>query len=105
MSTPAEQLKGQQLENGWVVGDLIPKTAAQTGGHFSCSYGVTNADGRSAFLKAMDYTAALSAPDPATALNELTRRRHRKHHARCLFEDVVERARRGCNPGRRGRIC
>lgn len=63
---------GQQLENGWVVGDRIPRTAAQTGGHFSCSFRVTNAEGRSGFLKAMDYTAALNAPDPATALNDLT---------------------------------
>ncbi|HUD15010.1 MAG TPA: protein kinase [Terracidiphilus sp.] len=72
MSTPAEQLQGLRLENGWVVGGPIPRTGAQTGGHFSCSYGVTNVDGTCAFLKAMDYTAALSAPDPATALNELT---------------------------------
>jgi serine/threonine protein kinase len=72
MSTPAEQLKGQALAGGWVVGDLIPRTGTQTGGHFSCSYLVTNADGRTAFLKAMDYTRALTAPDPAMALNQLT---------------------------------
>jgi serine/threonine protein kinase len=72
MSTPAEQLTGQMLDGGWVVGDLIPRTAAQTGGHFSCSYGVTNRDGRKAFLKAMDYTSALKSLDPATELNILT---------------------------------
>ncbi|MES2220206.1 MAG: serine/threonine-protein kinase [Acidobacteriota bacterium] len=72
MSTPAEQLGGQTLTNGWTVGKLIVKTGDQTGGHFSCSYEVTNQDGRVAFLKAMDYARALAAPDPATALNELT---------------------------------
>jgi serine/threonine protein kinase len=72
MSTPAEQLKGQVLDDGWVVGDLIPKTGTQTGGHFSCSYGVSNPDGRSAFLKAMDYTSAMRSSDPATELNNLT---------------------------------
>jgi eukaryotic-like serine/threonine-protein kinase len=72
MSTPAEQLTGQILDDGWVVGDLIPRTGAQTGGHFSCSYGVTNSDGRPAFLKAMDYTSALKSADPANELNILT---------------------------------
>lgn len=72
MATPAEQLKGQILANGWVVSDALPKTADQTGGHFSCSYLVTNKDGETAFLKAMDYTRALRAPDPAAALNQLT---------------------------------
>jgi serine/threonine protein kinase len=72
MGTPAEQLNGQALTNGWTVGDLIPRTTAQTGGHFSCSYVVTNSDGRTAFLKAMDYTAAMASPDPAAAINALT---------------------------------
>jgi hypothetical protein len=71
-STPAEQLTGQTLDDGWVVGDLIPKTGTQTGGHFSCSYGVTSPDGKSAFLKAMDFTSALKSPDPANELNILT---------------------------------
>ena len=70
--TPAEQLQGEALSNGWIVGDRLARTAAQTGGCFSCSYRVSNPDGRMAFLKAMDYTAALKEPDPAKALNELT---------------------------------
>jgi serine/threonine protein kinase len=72
MSTPAEQMTGRDLPNGWSVTCLIPRTGSQTGGHFSCSYNVENVDGRKAFLKAMDYTRALTAPDPATALNAMT---------------------------------
>ena len=70
--TPAQQLEGLTLANGWVVGPLIPKPAGHTGGHFSCAYSVTHPDGRTAFLKAMDYTSALASADPAAALNALT---------------------------------
>lgn len=70
--TPAQQLEGIKLANDWVVGPLIPKPVGHTGGHFSCAYGVSHPDGRTAFLKAMDYTSALASPDPATALNALT---------------------------------
>jgi serine/threonine protein kinase len=69
---PAKLLEGLALDHGWAVGKLIPKTTAQTGGVFSCSYTVTKSDGQRAFLKAMDYTSALNSFDPATALNVLT---------------------------------
>jgi len=69
---PAEQLQGTKLDDGWVVQEQIPKTGFQTGGCFSCSYRVVGKDGKSAFLKAMDYSAALKEPDPAKALNDLT---------------------------------
>lgn len=72
MSTPAEKLNGLTLENGWIVGNMIPKKPGHTGGHFSCSYEVRNTDGRDAFLKAMDYSAAMASPDPAAELNALT---------------------------------
>jgi hypothetical protein len=70
--TPAEQLEGLALNNGWTVGKPIIRTNAQTGGCFSCAYHVTRANGETAFLKAMDFAAALREPDPAKALNELT---------------------------------
>lgn len=70
--TPAEQLEGLVLNNGWTVGEPIIRTSAQTGGCFSCSYHVTRENGETAFLKAMDFAAALREPDPAKALNELT---------------------------------
>ena len=70
--TPAEQLEGLVLNNDWTVGKPIIRTSAQTGGCFSCAYHVTRANGETAFLKAMDFAAALREPDPAKALNELT---------------------------------
>ena len=70
--TPAQQLEGLTLPNGWKVGSLIVKPVGHTGGHFSCAYPVKHPDGRTAFLKAMDYTSALASPDPAAALNALT---------------------------------
>jgi eukaryotic-like serine/threonine-protein kinase len=72
LMTPAQQLEGLTLGGGWVVGSLIPRPVGHTGGHFSCAYGVTNPDGRTGFLKAMDYSSALSSADPAVALNVLT---------------------------------
>lgn len=70
--SPAELLEGLVLDNGWTVGQLIPRNAVQTGGAFSCAYRVTKPDGLCAFLKAMDYASALNSSDPATALNLLT---------------------------------
>lgn len=69
---PAMRLEGVSLQKGWTVGPLIPRAATQTGGCFSCSYRVTRPNGAPAFLKAMDYTAALLSNDPATELNRLT---------------------------------
>lgn len=72
MPTPAEQLEGPTLDNGWTVGPMIPRTPGHTGGHFSCAYNVSHSNGKGAFLKAMDYTSALSSADPAATLNLLT---------------------------------
>jgi eukaryotic-like serine/threonine-protein kinase len=43
-----------------------------TGGCFSEAYIVEQAPGRQAFLKALDYSRAMNAPDPAIALQALT---------------------------------
>ena len=72
MSTSAERLVGLTLDGGWSVIELLPKSSIQTGGAFSCSYHIEHPDGRKAFLKAMDFDAALSDPDPAGKLKELT---------------------------------
>lgn len=72
MSTSAELLEGLTLDGGWVVAELLPRSSVQTGGVFSCSYRVEHPDGRKAFLKAMDFDAALSDDDPAGKLKELT---------------------------------
>ena len=70
--TPAEQLAGKTLPNGWVVVERIPRSQSATGGYFSSSYVVQSPSGTNAFLKAMDYERALTAPDPARALQAMT---------------------------------
>ena len=71
MPTPAELLQGLTLDSGWYVEQLLTRDATQTGGTFSTAYRLSKPDGSSAFLKAMDYEAALSAPDPAAQLKLL----------------------------------
>ena len=69
--TPARLLVGRTLNNGWTVDTSIVRPPSATGGTFSASYFVSR-KGQRAFLKAMDYTAALGAPDPARALAAMT---------------------------------
>lgn len=70
--TPAGKLEGLKLDNGWTVVEKISKKPGATGSHFSIGYKVTNDDGREAFLKALDFSNAFAADDPARALQELT---------------------------------
>ena len=70
--TPARRLTGKILDSGWTVGELIDRPPGATGGHFSASYIVHSNDGRRAFLKAMDYTGALTSTDPAKELQTMT---------------------------------
>ena len=69
---PAQLLVGRTLTNGWVVEHLVDGRPDSTGGHFSTSYVVRSPNGRKAFLKAMDYRRALTAPDPARELQTMT---------------------------------
>ena len=71
-STPAQQLVGKELPNGWKVEKLIEQSETATGGHFSTSYIVCSGNGEKAFLKAMDYRKALESSDPARALQIMT---------------------------------
>lgn len=70
--SPAALLLGRTLDQGWHVESRVERPTGTTGGTFSQSYLLRNEDGRDAFLKALDYSAALEAPDPAAAINELT---------------------------------
>lgn len=70
--TPAEQLLGRDLPNGWKVVQSIERPKNATGGHFSTAYKVESSDGVQAFLKAMDYTSALRTIDPARQLETMT---------------------------------
>ena len=70
--TPAQQLVGRNLPNGWIVEELIRRPESATGGYFSSSYIVRSDNGKRAFLKAMDYKRALESPDPAKKLQAMT---------------------------------
>ncbi len=70
--SPAALLGGRTLDGGWRVEARLERPADATGGTFSQNYVLTNEDGRQAFLKALDYSAALESPDPAAAINQLT---------------------------------
>ena len=70
--TPAQQLAGKKLSNGWKVEELIDRPETATGGCFSTSYIVRSSRGERAFLKAMDFRRALGAPDPSRALENMT---------------------------------
>jgi serine/threonine protein kinase len=70
--SPAKNLKGVSLPNGWTIVDELPKHPAATGGQFSEGYLVENATGRKAFLKAIDYSDAAASPDPALAIKSIT---------------------------------
>lgn len=70
--TPAEQLQGIDLGNGWTVGTPIGRKPNATGGHFSKGYLCEHINGQRGFLKALDYTAAMRSPDPAGVLQAMT---------------------------------
>ena len=68
---PAEMLLGLTVGNGWRVKEKLAAPPGATGGNFSVGYVVENGR-QQAFLKALDYSRALRAPDPARALQALT---------------------------------
>ena len=71
--SPAQQLAGLKLNNGWSVGDLEVAPVNSTGGNFSSSYIVYSEKWGRAFLKAMDYDAAFSHQDTAQKLYDMTK--------------------------------
>ena len=62
---PAENLAGLNLDGGWHVDKLAERTPKGTGGYTSISYLVSNKEGKKAFLKALDFSAALQTDDPS----------------------------------------
>jgi serine/threonine protein kinase len=75
LPSPAARLKGLTLSSGWVVTEEIPRLPGATGGQFSCGYKVQR-DGKTAFLKALDYSKAqeialITGIDTLTALQGL----------------------------------
>src|SRR5260370_29030329 len=59
------------LDGGGNVIQDLPRSPASTGGNFSHGY-IVEKDRTRAFLKALDYSRALKAPDPAVALQAMT---------------------------------
>lgn len=85
-TSPAYQLAGLNLDGGWYVKKRLDGAPGATGSMFSCGYEIADQNGRTAFLKALDYTSAFNAPDAPTALNALT--------AAFIFErDLLRRCR------------
>jgi len=67
---PAARLKGLKLPSGWIVTEEIQRLPGATGGQFSCGYKVQR-DGKTAFLKALDYSKAQEI-SLATGIDALT---------------------------------
>jgi len=72
MTNPAKQLARIELEGGWTVVEPVELADDHTGGYFSQGYIVKRNDGVQAFLKALDFSRALSSEDPARALQAMT---------------------------------
>ena len=64
-TTSAAMLAGMTLQDGTEVLRRIALAPAATGANFSVGYVVRLPDGREAFLKAIDFSRAMAAPDPA----------------------------------------
>lgn len=73
MGLPIEEMTGLVTGDGWVLEKLIQKQVYQTGACFSVGYLVSHPDGRSGFLKALDFSRAQKAPDKVRALESMTR--------------------------------
>jgi serine/threonine protein kinase len=56
---PAAHLIGRDLDRGWRVQERVAKDAGATGGCFSVSYLVSDETGSTAFMKALNFHAAL----------------------------------------------
>lgn len=68
----AENLEGLDLDGGWHVDKLLKRPTQGTGGYSSFSYVASNKEGVKAFLKALDFSAALGEEDPARSMYYLT---------------------------------
>ena len=84
---PSLHLQGKLLEGNWLVEEIVPigrSTTDGTGGNFTVAYRVKGKNGERAFLKALDYSRAMSSPHQSKILNAMT--------SAYLFEcDVLEK--------------
>lgn len=71
MTKPSEQLEGTTIGTGWRVVSRIARYPGQTGSTFSVGY-IVEKDGKSAFMKAMDYVEAAFAADVTKKLQQIS---------------------------------
>ncbi|WP_329811158.1 hypothetical protein [Stenotrophomonas sp. SMYL8] len=71
VATPADDLEGQVLDSGWIVGPKIGKKKGGTGSNFGVCYSVTRGE-ELAFMKAVDFRTALAHSDPLRAMLALS---------------------------------
>src|SRR5262245_19006301 len=69
--TAVASLTGLTLSNGWKVVDEVRRGENCTGGTFSHCYRVVNGN-RDGFLKAFDFSSAMSAADIIARIKDLT---------------------------------
>jgi len=72
INSAKDELVGLTLVDGWKVLEKLPRSQTDTGGNFSAGYIVESPSGAKHFLKAIDFSAALSSADPARMLQVLT---------------------------------
>lgn len=68
--TPKSQLLGKTLDSGWTLVEQFVPTKHSTGGNFGVGYKATRGN-EIAFVKALDFVAAVSAADPFKELQSL----------------------------------
>lgn len=86
-ASPAEELEGLVLPGGWTVGPRITPSGG-TGGAFSSHYRVSSAEGKEAFLKALD-VKALFANSTKNFIDTM-----KEHSVMYAFErDMLEKCR------------
>ncbi|WP_230646759.1 serine/threonine-protein kinase [Bradyrhizobium sp. Leaf401] len=83
----AEHLVGMTLDGGWRVIRKIAHVPS-SGGVFSVPYIVADTDGKEHFLKALDFSEAFNAADPARALQNMT---SAYNHERDILEHCRDR--------------
>lgn len=68
--TPKSQLLGKTLDSGWTLVEQFTPASHSTGGNFGVGYKATRGD-EIAFVKAVDFVAALMDPEPLQAMQSL----------------------------------
>lgn len=71
--TPAEELQGVVLSDGWTVVERLQPSATSTGGHFSTQWIVEGNDEQRAFLKAIDIHKAFRQQQGGDVMRVLQR--------------------------------